>query len=374
MNKDTSERWQEIDDRFVDSLLTKFHKMNYKFTHNKFEYVLNSDFVRDYHPFKDYFNNLPGWDGEDYIQQYINLIEVPDEQKVLWTTYFTKWIIGVVACATERGLNHNCIVFSGSQGIGKTTIIGRLIPEQLQKYYSISQINPNDKDSKIDFCESFIINLDELESVNRDEIGHLKSLMSIDRIRVRKPYQKRSVTHPRRASFIGSVNKAMFLGDLTGNRRFLVVETNKINLSKTINVDQLYAQALSYLNDGWKYWFSGSDIDNISLSNIKYQLITPEEEIIQKLFDAPKIETNNSYDIDKIVTVNMYQYMTATEIYDAIQKETSIRLSYTKLGQILKNMGFKQVVRRFNDKIKRVYVVKKADEKQESLYKEESKF
>ncbi|MCU0414179.1 MAG: bifunctional DNA primase/polymerase, partial [Ignavibacteriaceae bacterium] len=233
-----------LTDRHVNEIWRTLKKHGVKCTLTTIQTILGSNFVKDFHPFKSYFKSLPEWDGEDYINQFVNLIQVEPEQTEIWFTYFNKWIVGVAACALGRGLNHNCIVLVGPQGVGKTTIIGKLIPESLKKYYAITQINPNDKDSKILISESFIINLDELESSTRDEIGHLKSLMTIEQVTVRKPYGRQAEVCKRRASFIGSVNRNMFLTDITGTRRFLTIDVTSIDLDKMVNIDQLYAQAL----------------------------------------------------------------------------------------------------------------------------------
>ena len=46
-------------------------------------------------------------------------------------------------------------------------------------------------------------------------------------------------------------------------------------------------------------------------------------------------------------------------IYDVVQKETSIRINYIKLGQTLKNLGFKQIMKKINGKVIRVYYAKR---------------
>jgi predicted P-loop ATPase len=354
------DEWEQITDRHVSEIWRELKKLNFeKISLPNIETILKSKFVKDFHPFKNYFNNLPVWDGHNRVKEFIETIVVDDRDKVLWSKYFTKWIVGVVACALERGLNHSCIVFVGAQGIGKTTIIGKLIPDQLKPYYAIAQINPADKDSKILISESFIINLDELESSTRDEIGHLKSLMTIDQVTVRKPYGHHAETSKRRASFIGSVNKSLFLTDMTGTRRFLAVDVKSIDLNVKFDIDQLYAQALDMLNQGVQYWFSGDEIEMINNHNKKFQVNCPEEDLLLRQFkpydceeftlDALKAQENNG----------LFKFMTSTEILNELQKNTNLRLSHVKLGQFLKNLGFKQRWLKQNGKALRVYPVMK---------------
>lgn len=277
--------YEPLDDRIVAELWRLMKKSFVKVSQQTLDNILKSEFVPKYHPFKEYFSSLPPWDEEnDYIQQFIDLVEVEAGQQDRWQLYFTKWIVGVVACALEQGENHGCIVLVGEQGIGKTTLVGKLVPPELLNYYAVAQLNPNDKDSKILVAESFLINLDELESSTRDEIGHLKSLITIKNVTVRRPYARHTETTRRRASFIGSVNRSMFLTDVTGTRRFLTVDVKKINYTEKLNIEQLYAQALFMLNNDFIYWFHGKEVDLINEANIPYSVTSSEEELLLKTF------------------------------------------------------------------------------------------
>lgn len=364
------EDWKDLDDIVVNEL---WRELNFGISVNKqialstIDTIINSGFSAQFHPFKSYFYNLPPWDGHDYIGDFINLVPVEQGQEKIWERYFRKWIVGVVATATERGLNHNCLVLAGPQGVGKTTIWKKLIPDDLFNYYAVLQINPADKDSKISVTDNFIINLDELESINRDEIGHLKSLITIEQVTVRLPWGKRSKKIRRRASFCGSVNREYFLTDLTGNRRFLAVDVvGKIDFEVPLDINQLYAQALELLNDGFQYWFSMDEIASINEHNKKYQVISPEEELISRYFSLPDPEVTDS-EIEHFLNIGLYDFATATEILDVLQKQTSMKLNFNKLAQILKNMGFMQKVKWRDKKTVRGYLVKKVGKRSEEI-------
>jgi predicted P-loop ATPase len=327
----------------------------------KIHSIINSDFAQDFDPIMHYFNNLPTWspNDNDYIEQFMNKVKVADEQSKIWRAFWSKWIIAVVAQALGRGTNHTCLVLSGAQGVGKTTFFNNLVPEELIEYYTTTQINPADKDSKIALAENFLINLDELESINRDEIGHLKSLLTIKDIVVRRPYARHAEQSIRRASFAGSINKAYFLTDLTGNRRFLIVDTISIEHSKPTEQELkgLYSQALYKLNQGTTYWFDLEDINAINEHNKKYQIIAPEEELINKYYTLPDSNLSEK-EIDHFIRVGALNFITATEIANKLQKDTLIKLSFNKLAQILKNMGFEQKIKWVAGKVKRGYIVK----------------
>jgi predicted P-loop ATPase len=190
--------------------------------------LLYSDFCELFNPFEDYFFNLPTYDEKtDYITELANTITTTKQD--LWQQCFKKWLVAMVGCVLDdKVINHTVIVFSGKQGLGKTTWVEKLVPKQLKEYLFSGTINPNNKDTLVQLAECMLINLDELENLNRSEIGSLKEIITKTQIRMRKAYGHNNETMPRRASFAGSVNTAQFLNDSTGSRRFLCFELEGI--------------------------------------------------------------------------------------------------------------------------------------------------
>lgn len=356
----------QLTDKHTNEFWRDLMKENVTTTRTYLDNLIDSGFSKDYHPFKTFFKNLPEWDGNDHIEQFISLIKVEKQYENLWNKYFTRWIIGVIATALERGLNHNCIVLKGGQGIGKTTIINKLIPKELQEYYATTQITPQDKDSKLLLTDSFMINLDELESSTRNEVGHLKSLMTLEQVTARRPYGRRAEILKRRASFIASVNRTSFLSDLTGSRRFLVVEVKDIDFQKEFDVYQLYAQALHHFKNGMQFWFTKEEIPEINEANKQFEILRPEEELIVEYFEPYDFDDEISGK-DLITQSNAnptIKLMTATDILNTLSKKSSAQLNSRILGQILSNLNFKQKLIKENGIVKRVYALKSVNDEQ----------
>jgi len=249
--------------------------------------TLKSAFVQPYDPFIAYFEGLPEWDGEEHIQQLADTVTVQERIKDWWQIALRMWLIGCVACATDsNSTNHLVLVFVGAQGIGKTTWMNRLVPSDLKKHYFSGNINPNNKDTLSHLSECFLINLDELETLNRGELGSLKSVITQQGIRVRKPYGHFSENLTRRASFMGSVNSAEFLRDDTGNRRFLCFEASAINAFHNVDLDKVYAQAYALYKSGHRYWLEGEENNMVSTVNEQFKVQHPEIEIVIKYFDV----------------------------------------------------------------------------------------
>lgn len=81
----------------------------------------------------------------------------------------------------------------------------------------------------IALIENFIINLDELATFSKVEIGQLKSVLSKSFVKERHPFERKAKKLPRRASFIGSTNMTEFLTDPTGNVRWIPFEVFDID-------------------------------------------------------------------------------------------------------------------------------------------------
>lgn len=80
--------------------------------------VLFSDYVQKFNPFANYLNNLPDWDGTDYVSLLADSITTTDRE--YWLFCLRKWLVAMVASLKEEGVvNHTAIIFSGAQGIGK---------------------------------------------------------------------------------------------------------------------------------------------------------------------------------------------------------------------------------------------------------------
>lgn len=145
--------WKPVTDFVENSILREIMKAKVKCNTNTLRNLLRSDFCEQYDPFNDYFSILPNNEDErDYITELANTITTTKQD--LWQVCFKKWFVAMVACVTnEKAINQTVIVFSGKQGVGKTTWIEKLIPKPLKDYMFSGTINPNNKDTLIHLAE-----------------------------------------------------------------------------------------------------------------------------------------------------------------------------------------------------------------------------
>ncbi len=249
--------------------------------------LLNSDFTPEYDPFTEYFDSLPEWDGSnDHIAELVDTLTFnSDPEKKLFIKYFKRWLVGVVACAIDpQSVNQSSIILVGEQGMGKSRWLNHLVPIKLTTYKFIGTIDPKNKDSQIYLSECLLINLDELETLKSSkDIGELKSLMTLPSVKVRRPYDRLPVDMVRRASFVGSINNSDFLNDPTGSRRFLVFDVTGIQDFHKIDMDKVYSQVKALWRAGERFWFTDSEIKEITERNKQYALRTYEHELVNEM-------------------------------------------------------------------------------------------
>ncbi len=140
-------------DYLENSLFRALLKNNIPCSIARLRSIIYSNFSKKYDPFKEYFDHLPPWDGEtDFILQLSKTVSTTDDQ--FWQLCFKKWIVASVASLlVQKIVNHTAIIFSGPQGIGKTTWMENLCPTELHSYLFSGTINPTNKDTLIHLTE-----------------------------------------------------------------------------------------------------------------------------------------------------------------------------------------------------------------------------
>jgi hypothetical protein len=216
-----------------------------------------------------------------------------------------------------------------------------------------------------------LINLDELENLNKSEIGSLKEIITKTQIRMRKAYGHNNETMPRRASFAGSVNTAQFLNDSTGSRRFLCFEVETIQYQHTVDIHLVMAQALYLFRIDFKYWFDQDEIKEITANNEQYQLRSPEEELLLTWFQ-PVYKNEKGIYLPKdtllspslplggsgwAVDSGQYLYLNSSQIAAKLAEKAKLTISegaINKIGKALNKHKFIKIFRKGSP----VYVLK----------------
>jgi putative DNA primase/helicase len=173
-----------------------------------------------YHPIKDYLDGLE-WDGGERLDTlFIDLFGAEDSAYTRAVT--RKAFTAAVARVYRPGCKFDYVpVLVGDQGIGKSTVLAKMGGA----WFSDSVTTLTGKEALESIQGSWIIELGELAGLRRAEVDAVKHFVSKKEDRFRVAYGKRVEHFPRRCVFFGTTNEDDFLRDVTGNRRFWVVNT-----------------------------------------------------------------------------------------------------------------------------------------------------
>ncbi len=307
--------------------------------------IIESSFSPPVNPIQEYFKELPLMDMDEdsslspkAISELADCVVVRNPDK--WLPYLTKWLVAVVANAMDdrECRNHTCLVLTGEQGKFKTTFLDLLCPPKLHGYSYTGKIYPQEKDTLTYIGQNLIVNIDDqLKALNKRDENELKNLITCPMVKYRMPYDKYVEEHPHLASFVASVNGNDFLTDPTGSRRFLPFEVLSIDIkrAKTVSMDEVYAEAKTLLESGFRYWFDDDEITELYRQSEDFQVQTAEMELLLRCFEKPMEDSHCSY-------------MTTTEILTYLGLYTRQPLSLKHMGEALKRTGFEKMSKRRN--------------------------
>ena len=274
--------------------------------------ILDSDEVPAYEPLSDYLYQLPKWDGTDRVAELAGRIptDFNDAER-----YLHVWLLSTVAHWLGKSDGHgNALVplLIGGQGCGKTSFAAILLPPELREYYNDKVDFRNETALMLGLTSFALINIDEFDALKRSQQPVLKYLLSKSDVKMRPPYGKAYVNRRRFASFIATTNHLHPLTDPTGSRRFVcirIVPGGMIDFLSPIDYDQLYAQLLSELNDGARYWLDEDETRELMEHNSQYQQLADVGQMIDRLYRRPEPnEGQKGLSIAQIATVLVQNY------------------------------------------------------------------
>ena len=305
---------------------------------------LSSTLIKRFDPFRQYFENLPQWkeSDPDYIANLGRYVQVKD--RFFFDAQFKKMLVRMLACGIgELPFNKQCIVFVGKQNDGKTSFIRFLCPTLLKKY--IKENLEMDKDGRLALCQNFIINLDELATLSKQDINQTKSYFTTEIVKERPPYGEKPIAFKRRASFIASTNNDEFLTDETGNVRWVVFKIDGIqhdnggdNGYNSLDVDLVWAQAYALYKSGFKFQLTKEELEYSEKNNQHHRKTFIEYELLQEAFEPSTKDAEGAV------------FMNTTSIKEELEGgKTTRKLLNNNVGKALRMLGFEQTSK-YNDK------------------------
>ena len=330
------DKWQPISDRIVNSLWTAMSRDKPVRAQDIFR-VIESDFVPDYHPFRYYLEHLPNWDGEtNHILGMSLSVRVKGdvEEQMLFASYLKKWLVGMVAAWIDPNVVNNVIlVLIGEQGSYKTTWFNYLLPPELKDYfYTKTNANRMGRDDLLTLAQYALVCCEELDTMKPAELNQLKAAVTMPSIDERAAYAHFHEHRQHIASFCGTGNNVQFLSDETGNRRWLPFEIERITSPREMPFDYqgIYSQAYALYQEGFQYWFSREEIQQLSQHNATFETPRTAHELICRYLRKPREGEPG-------------EFLCATDILQLVGSNPVLKLTTNKIGRAMTDLGFERM-------------------------------
>ena len=326
-------KWEPLTDMLENSLWCAMQREGLNTDLTAMRTLIQSDFVPEYHPLREYLESLAPWDGKtDYLGQLFAMVHCRGVSPAEFDFYARRWFVGMLAAALDDSVvNHVILVLLGPQGSFKSSFMENLLPRRLRRYYT-SKTNSQrlSKDDLFTMTENLLVNFEEIDSMQRNELNQLKAMTTTLFVNERPAYGRNKVRRPHVASFCATGNNLQFLTDDTGNRRWLPFEVERIDNPWTARIpyEGIYAQAYALLREGFRYWFQEHEVEELNMRNRTFEAPNAAREMVMAYYRKPR-------------ELERPQYVTASQIVARFGGQ--IRLNAVQVGRALKELGFKQV-------------------------------
>lgn len=286
-----------------------------------------------YHPATQWILSKE-WDGVDRIPALLNSIKTT-ESAAYKNMVFRMWLDTAVSVLKFAGFSTQVVMtLQGVGGIGKTQFFKKLAPSELLK--EGFHLDPKDRDSIKQATTSWLVELGELDGMVGKEQAALKAFITNSYVEIRRAYAKFESKYRKQTAYFGTVNKANFLVDLTGNRRIATLNVVAFDLPDAIKNDenhsfmqqvwaQLWAQVGDTLKDCRAYP-TQEQIAQINKNNEKYLVIDP-------------VADGVAYKLDWSADKASWSLRSMTQVAEELELTVVNHATLGKLGDILAGRG-----------------------------------
>ena len=261
-NTKQGDEWTDRD----DSQLQMYLRETYTEFANKdltFNAVTVFSDAHRFHVVKDFFRNLPKWDGKPRAKKlFVKFLGADD------IPYVHEVTLNILTAAIARIFHPGCDyqlapILLGDQGIGKSHCLSRLGGAWYGSLVDdVSDPHAIDAIQKLWFVE-----IKEMAAMKKDVDANKRFIDSARDTR-RQAYARRAITIPRHCVFVITTNNKMCLTDMTGNRRYpIIVCHNKarqfVDGLTDEYIRQVWAEVFAHYNELFK---DGFDEKKLALS------------------------------------------------------------------------------------------------------------
>jgi putative DNA primase/helicase len=238
---------------------------------------------RVFHPIRDAFNALPGWDGVKRVDTMLTrYCGTPDDE--YHHSVSRKLLCGIVARALTPGCKFDYMpIFIGPQGQKKSTFF-----EVLAGHPSWFTDNMPPVDKRADVVSAIrsklIVEWAELDQLRKHEVESIRAFITVKVDQSRLSYERHTLAYKRQAIIVGTTNSYTPLRDGQGNRRSWPIHVNVpvINTAAlAAERAQLFAEAKAILEAGEPLYMTGNALTEAEARQEAARDVDPTEETIR---------------------------------------------------------------------------------------------
>ena len=259
-DKNFGDEWKDDDDAHIRNYLRRTYT---EFSNKNLvdDWLTEYAKRRSFHEVKDFFRNLPPWDGtpraETLFVKFLRADDTPYTREVT-----LNWLTAAVARIFHAGCEYQLApILLGEQGIGKSYIVNRLGG----KWYG-SLVDDVADPHAIDAIQKlWLVEVKEMASMKKDVDANKRFIDAAEDTR-RAAYERRATKIKRHCVFIITTNNRMCLSDLTGNRRFPVIlchgkSRNYVTGLSDKFIAQVWAEVFHHYNELFKDGFDPAKLE-----------------------------------------------------------------------------------------------------------------
>jgi len=235
------------------------------------------------------------WDRQDRLPDFYTTLTVRESfPSDLKDRVMYRWLLSVTAAALmpSEFKTRGVLTLQGPQGLGKTTWVQSLVSEprlRSQLVRGEHLLDTSDKDSVLTALSHWIVELGELETSFRKDVGRLKAFITKESDRIRPPYGRVDNFYPRRTVFCATVNADQFLIDPTGNTRWMTLPLVAMRKTHDIDMQQVFAQLAEDFEKGVQWWLPDEDERWLESFNKQHMATSAIEEKLMDVIDHDRL-------------------------------------------------------------------------------------
>ncbi len=274
------------------------------------------------------------WDGvprvERFLTDYFGASDddyIRSVSRYLWTA--------LAGRVVSPGIKADMVpILVGAQGTGKSSAVAAIAPAH--EFFTEVSFHEKEDDLSRKMRGRLIGEIGELRGLHTKELESIKAFITRTHENWVPKFREFAVQFPRRMVFIGTTNKDEFLADETGNRRWLPVRVDQVN------VDQIEQDRGQLWAEG-KVLFDRMGIDFREAEGLAeavhedHRMIDLWEDVVGKWLDEPDALTGE--------VPRARYFLRATDVLrGALRMDDKHigRREEMRIGGVLRNLGYER--------------------------------